>query len=142
MSTKFFAIVLIAASFSTAALAQEAPAGRVFHFAQRRLNMTQQQREQARTILLQEQPKLQRLRQNLIAERTEMTAASSGGSFDPATAKAVAAKYAEANADAAVERAKLRAELLSILTPEQQKKLTHLRARISAVLGEGLGDTL
>lgn len=137
------------AAMSTAALAQDAavPAlnSRALNRVEHRLNITLQQREQARAILQQERPALQQMRISLIAERREMTAASANGVFDPNGAHATAMKYADANANAAVERAKLRAELLAILTPEQQAKLQQLRARIATVLGSeapGLADTL
>ena len=137
------------AALSTATFAQDvgAPAlnARALNRVEHRLNITPQQREQARDILQQERPALQQMRLSLVAERKEMAATSSNGVFDPVAAHAVAMKYAEVNANAAVERTKVRTQLLAILTPEQMAKLQQLRARIAALLGaeaQGLGDTL
>ena len=157
MSNKIITLALVASTLVTTAFAQQASAPainqRAINRVERRFNITPAQIEQARTILLQEQPKLQQLRQSLVAERSEMAAASTSGSFDPTTAHAVAAKYADVNADAAVERAKLRTELLAILTPEQKQKLEQLRGRLASAfgsqmpgldnpLGDALGGTL
>ncbi len=145
MSSKVFTVVFIASTFATAALAQQASAPavnqRAVHRFEHRLRITAQQREQVRALLLQEQPKLQQLRQSLVAEHNEMASASASGSFDAATARGVAARYADVNADAAVERARLRTDLLAILTPEQQQKLQQLRARIVSFFPAGLDET-
>jgi Spy/CpxP family protein refolding chaperone len=147
--TRLVATIFFAAALSLAAVAQDAGAPalnpRAIHRIEHRLDITSQQREQARAILQQERPQLQQIRMSLAAEQEEMTIASANGSFDPATAHAVAMKYAEANASAAAERAKLRVELLAILTSEQKAKLQQMRARVAAALGSeapGLGDTL
>jgi Spy/CpxP family protein refolding chaperone len=137
------------ATFGTAALAQDAIApainARALSRVEHRLNITPQQREQVQAILEQERPQLQQMRLSLVEERREMAAASANGVFDPAAARATAAKYADANANAAVERAKVRSELIAILTPQQKEKLQQLRVRIGTVLGSqmpGLGETL
>jgi Spy/CpxP family protein refolding chaperone len=141
--------IAIFAAISTAALAQDAAAPahnpRALNRIEHRLNITPQQREQARAILQQEQPQLRQMRLSLVAERKEMAAASTGGVFDPAAVHAIALKYADANANAAVERAKLRTELVGILTAEQKEKLQQFRTRMGAELDSHmltLGDTL
>jgi Spy/CpxP family protein refolding chaperone len=143
------AVTLLLATFSIAAIAQNpsTPAlnSRALNRIEGRLKVTPQQREQARAILQQERPALQQIRLNLAAERRELVALSANGDFDSVAAHAVAIKYADVNADAAVERSRLQAELTSILTPEQKEKLQHLRARIATSLGSqtpGFGDTL
>ena len=131
------------AAISNTALAQDAgfvvPNPRAVVRVERRLRITPQQRDQARGILQQERPTLERMRTSLIAERKEMAASANGG-FDPTPAQAIALKYAGVNANVVVERAKLRAELLAILTPQQQAKLQQLRARIATVLRSDAPD--
>ena len=65
--------------------------------------------------------------------------------YNESQARTIAAKYAEANTSAVVEREKLRVELMAILTPAQQKKLSQLRARFGAAVDDRLltlGDNL
>ena len=135
-------------SLSTVAFAQQ-PAiphdgSFAIRFVEHRLNMNAAQCEQVKAVLQQERGALQTTHTNLAAERNEMAAASSNG-FDEARTLAIAAKYAEANTAAIVEREKLRAELFAILTPEQKQKVQQMRERFSAALAErlpSLGDNL
>lgn len=143
------ATVLFGACIAASAVAQDAPASTTQPPAvrriERRLHITQAQREQVKAILKQEQPSLQQLHQTLLNERSEMVAASQGGGFHAAAVQAVAAKYAAANAEALVEHAKMRSELVAILTPEQQQRLLRLRTRLDAFLDDRLqtlGDSL
>jgi Spy/CpxP family protein refolding chaperone len=97
---------------------------------------------QAKAILRQEQPLLQQLHTQLSAEHAEMAQMTT---YNDSQARAIAAKYADANTDAVVEREKLRVELLAILTPAQQKKLSQMRARFGSAMDDRLltlGDNL
>jgi protein CpxP len=141
--------ILFGACIAASATAQDAPVAANQPLAvqriERRLSITQGQREQVKAILKQEQPHLQQLRQVLLNEHSEIAAASQGGDFNAAAVQAVASKYASANADALVEHARLRSELFAVLTPQQQQRLLRLRARLDAFLSEGLqtlGDSL
>jgi Spy/CpxP family protein refolding chaperone len=138
--------LLFAATLSAAAAAQDVPSSpdgsRMIRRIESRLGVTWDQRVQAKAILQQERPVLQQLHTQLEAEHAEMAQITM---FNDTQVRAVAAKYAETNTDVVVERAKLRTELLAILTPAQQKKLTQLRTRVSAGMDERLltlGDNL
>jgi Spy/CpxP family protein refolding chaperone len=146
--TRLAATVFFAA-LTTASLAQntavDSPNPRAINRIEHRLNITPQQLEQARAIFVQEAPALEKMHLALAAERKDMASTFVNGSFDTDAAQAVAARYAEVNASAVVERAKLSGELLAILTPEQKDKLQQLHARIAALLAAqlpGIGDTL
>jgi Spy/CpxP family protein refolding chaperone len=137
---------LLAATMSAAASAQDRPSdpngSKIIHRIESRFDFTWDQRVQAKAILQQEQPVLQQLHAQLAAEHAEMAQMTT---YNESQARAIAAKYADANTSAVVEREKLRVELLAILTPAQQKKMSQLRARFSAALDEHLltlGDNL
>ena len=137
---------LLAATMSAAASAQDVPSNpdgsKVIHRIESRFDFTWDQRVQAKAILQQERPVLQQLHAQLAAERAEMAQMTK---YNESQARTIAAKYAEANTSAVVEREKLRAELLAILTPAQRKKVSQLRARFGAALDDRLltlGDNL
>jgi Spy/CpxP family protein refolding chaperone len=137
---------LLAATISAAASAQDVPSNpdgsKMIHRIESRFDFTWDQRVQAKAILRQEQPVLQQLHAQLAAERAEMAQMTT---YNESQARTIAAKYAEANTSAVVEREKLRVELMAILTPAQQKKLSQLRARFGAAVDDRLltlGDNL
>ncbi len=146
MKRTILTLFLLVTAMSTVALAQDVssnPEGtKMIRRVESRFDLTWDQRVQAKAILQQEQPVLQQLHTQLMAERAEMAEMTT---YNDTQARAIAAKYADANTGALVEREKLRVELLAILTPSQQKKLSQLRARFGAAMGERLltlGDNL
>jgi Spy/CpxP family protein refolding chaperone len=98
-----------------------------------KLNLTAQQREQAKAILKNEEPTILALTQQSKREREELAAMQS---FDGNQVRDVAERYAATNADILVERTKLRLELRAILDDAQRKQLDQLRSRVGAHLGE------
>jgi len=138
--------LLLSMTMSVAALAQDVPSNpngsKIIHRVESRFDFTWDQRVQAKAILQQERPVLQQLHTELAAEQAEMAQMTT---YNETQARVIAAKYADANTSAVVEREKLRVELLAILTPAQQKKLSQLRARLGVALDErllALGDNL
>jgi Spy/CpxP family protein refolding chaperone len=138
--------LFLAATMSAAASAQDVTSspvgGKMIRRIESRFDFTWDQRVQVKAILQQEQTVLQQLHTQLVAEHAEMAQMTT---YNDSQARAIAAKYAETNTDAVVEREKLRVELLAILTPAQQKKLSQLRARFGSALDDRLltlGDNL
>ena len=137
---------LLAATMSAAASAQDVPfspdGNKMIRRIESRFSFTWDQRVQAKAILRQEQPVLQQLHVQLVAEHAEMSHMTT---YNDSQARAIAAKYAETNTNAVMEREKLRVELLAILTPAQQKKLSQLRSRFGSAMDDRfltLGDNL
>jgi protein CpxP len=135
--------LIAAASAQDAGLNASTPAPtRAIQRIERRLNVTDAERTQIKAILQQERPALTQLHTQRAAERAEMAQLAT---FDEAHARAIAAKYAQTDADAAVEREKLRSELFAVLTPAQQQRVQQLRARLWAAIDDRLptlGDNL
>ena len=138
--------LFVAATISIVASAQDvspaADGSRAIRRVESRLNITWDQRMQVKAVLQQERPAMAALHTQLAAEHAEMVQMTS---YNDSQARAIAAKYAETNTDVVVEREKLRVELLAILTPAQQKKLSEFRARFGSAMDERLltlGDNL
>ncbi len=147
--TFIFAKLLIAVA--TAASAQTTPTtpaadtptlARFPRLVEYRLNLTDAQRVQVKSIIQQERPAIQQLAAQLKTEHAELIAMPA---FDEAQTRAFVAKYADVNTALVVERIKLRTQLRAILTPAQQQKLDQLRARFGAQFDQRLltlGDNL
>lgn len=95
---------------------------------ERRLNVTDAQRTQIREILVAERPTLQSLAERAAAERGALRAEEAQG-FDEQKVRAFAAAHQQTATDLFVEREKLRAGIVAVLTPEQRQKLDGLRAQ-------------
>jgi protein CpxP len=135
--------LIAAASAQDAGLNASTPAPtRAIQRIERRLNVTDAERTQIKAILQQERPALTQLHTQREAERAEMAQLAT---FNDAQTRAILARYAQTNADVAVEAEKLRLELRAVLTPEQQQRLEQLRKRFGATVDDRLstlGDNL
>jgi protein CpxP len=134
--------LIAAASAQDAGLNANPSPGRAIQRIERRLNVTDAQRTQIKAILQQERPTLQQLHSQRTTERAELAQLTS---FNEPQTRAIVARYAQTNADVAVEAEKLRIELRAVLTPEQQQKLEQLRKRFGATVADRLstlGDNL
>jgi Spy/CpxP family protein refolding chaperone len=103
------------------------PAGRL-GFALGQLDLTEAQREQIRAIHQTHRQETQAAGQQVTAARQALDQAVASGA-DEGAIRGAAAKLGEAIAEASVLRAKVHAEVLQVLTPEQQAKARELRAQ-------------
>lgn len=90
------------------------------------LDLSENQQEQIATLLNQRWQNRQQHREQMQAARDAMREARSTATFDEADFRAKAAKQAELKTDMMVERAKMKAEIYALLTPEQQEKAEKL----------------
>lgn len=102
--------------------------GAVVRRIERQLNITDHQREQIRGILKTEQPTIQAL---AIRARQEREQLNSRHSFDEAWVRTFAQQHASTTEDALVERQRVRAEIIQVLTPEQRKKAERVEENFS-----------
>ena len=109
-------------------------AGRGFAagFALGQLDLSDAQKQQARDISQRHrqamQPVMQRLQQAMMAERSAVEAVP----VNEAAVRGAAQDVAAAQADLAVDRARLHNDIFSILTVEQQTKAKQLEAQAQA----------
>jgi Spy/CpxP family protein refolding chaperone len=125
-----------------------APAhGRFFQHVAQRLNLTDDQKAQIKTVLRSEKDTLKPMLAQLRAARQNLRAAIQAGDANESTVRAASAKVAAAEADLAVERMKIYGKIAPILTDEQRRQLSEFRQRADrfadrAIAGAGdrLGD--
>ena len=88
----------------------------------RELNLTESQREQVRAIVEPREAETRAIGERAMAARQALHAATTSASFDEGLVRARAAELASVEADLAVSRARIYADVFQILTPEQQAK--------------------
>jgi periplasmic protein CpxP/Spy len=88
----------------------------------RELNLTESQREQVRAIVEPREAETRAVGERARAARQALHAATTTASFDEGLVRARAAELASVEADLAVSRARIYADVFQLLTPEQQAK--------------------
>lgn len=104
---------------------------------ERQLNITDSQRDQIRTILKNEQPTIEALATRVWQEQEQL---NSSNTFDEGRVRVFAREHIATTEDVLVEREKVRAEIMQVLTPDQQKQAEQIRQKISAQLADRLSN--
>ncbi len=127
----------------TAAPAQ----GRFFQRIARKLNLTDDQKAQIKTVLWAEKDTLTTLLGQWHDARMDLRAAIQANGANETTVRAAAARVAVVEADLAVERMKIYGKIAPILTDEQRRQIADFEQRadgfvggVIARAGERLGD--
>ena len=113
--------------------------GGMFGLPLRELELTDAQREQVKAIMESHREGQKAAGDKLMAARKALHEAVAAEAFDEAAIRAAAGELGTAEADAAVLRARIHAEVFAILTPEQVKKAKALRAEMENRAKEGRG---
>ncbi|HWT64723.1 MAG TPA: Spy/CpxP family protein refolding chaperone, partial [Terracidiphilus sp.] len=116
-------------------------AGLVVRRAERRLNLSDDQRQKIKTILRTEKPVIESLAERVHAEREQLEVQP----YDEATVRAFAQQHEMTMEDVLVEREKVRSEIQAVLTPEQRKQVAAMRETLYGRFVErlsSLGDEL
>ncbi len=90
------------------------------------LGVTEEQKSELRAVLKKHLPEIEPLVQRCVAERRALRDRIRSESFDEAAIRAQAARLAAAEADLAVVRAKVAAEVRPLLTSEQHATLEEM----------------
>jgi periplasmic protein CpxP/Spy len=98
------------------------PGGPLGGLPLRELNLTDAQREQVRAIVEPREAETRAIGERATAARQALHAATTSASFDEGLVRARAAELAAVEADLAVSRARIYADVFQMLTPEQQAK--------------------
>jgi periplasmic protein CpxP/Spy len=98
-----------------------------FGLALRQLDLTDAQREQVRSLFEQNRDEMRAAGEKLRTARRGLHDAASAGVVDEAAIRTAAEALATAEAEAAISRARVHAQVWQILTPEQQAKAKELR---------------
>jgi protein CpxP len=98
--------------------------------AARRLNLTDAQREQIKTIAQSHRDEWRGLADRMRTSRQALVDATAANPIDEGAIRQRSADIAAVQADVAVARAKARAEMMQVLTPDQQAQLDTMRSRM------------
>ena len=100
------------------------------------LDLTPAQQDQAKAILAKEKPVMEPLMKQLMQAHKDMSALEDSGTFDEAKVRALAAQNTQAITELFVQKARIHAELLQILTADQKAKLAQVKAKHAARMQE------
>jgi len=96
------------------------------------LDLTDAQQAQMRDIIAKEKPTIQPLMQQLKQGHQQMKQLEQAGPFDEAKVRAVASQQTQAMTELMVQKARIKSELMAVLTPDQKDKMAKFEARRQA----------
>lgn len=91
-----------------------------------KLDLTDAQQAQVKAIMAKEKPALQPLMLQVAQGHSQLRDLVMSGSFDEAKARELASQQSQVMTELAVQHARIAAEMVQVLTPEQKTKLTTL----------------
>jgi Spy/CpxP family protein refolding chaperone len=130
--------LLAAIGFSQTAATTPGPGHRGRHFGRmlgisaRYLELTDAQKTQMKDIMTKEKPTIQPLMQQLAQNRQQMRQLESAATFDENKVRALATQQSQTMAELIVQKARIKSELMQVLTPEQKTKMAAFEARREA----------
>jgi len=143
MKSTFTRILIIGAAvmFTLAAAIAQGPRGfggpdgdfhHMLGFFTDYLDLTTAQQEQAKAIWTKEEPTLKPLLEQMHTNRSNLRALEAAGTFDEAKTRALATANAQTQIELEVEHARIKSEMMQILTPDQKTKLANFEAKHEA----------
>ncbi|MGA2358404.1 MAG: Spy/CpxP family protein refolding chaperone [Terriglobales bacterium] len=103
-----------------------------FHHMLKQLDLTSAQQDQVKAIWAKEKPTLQPLMQQMRQNHSAMKALEASGPFDEAKTTALATQNSQTMIQFQVEHARIKSEIMQILTADQKAKLAQLEANREA----------
>jgi protein CpxP len=94
-----------------------------------RLDLTSAQQDQIKAIWQKEKPTLQPLMQQMKQFHSGMNKLEADGAFDEAKVRALATQQSQTMIELAVQHARIKSEMVQVLTADQKAKLAQLQAR-------------
>jgi protein CpxP len=99
-----------------------------FHHMLHQLNLTTDQHAQVKAIFEKEKPAMKPLMQQMRQNHDAMKALEASGPFDEAKTRALATQNAQTMIELQVEHARIKSEIMQILTADQKTKLAQIEA--------------
>jgi|SRR5271165_2808391 len=137
-----FGVALLLAG---AAVAQHGPGGpghefglggHMLGFFSDYLDLSSAQQEQIKGIMEKEKPTIRPLMQQMGQYHSQLAQIVQSGTFDEAKVRAIATQQAQAQVELTVQHARIMAEMVQVLTPDQKTKLAALTAKHQARMQE------
>jgi protein CpxP len=107
-----------------------------FHHMLRQLDLTSDQQTQVKAIFAKEKPAMQPLMQQMRQNHDAMKALEAAGSFDETKTRALATQNAQTMIELQVQHARIKSEIMQILTADQKAKLAQIEANREARMKE------
>ena len=135
--------VVLSAALATAAFSQTVVktgmghhgggfSARMLGFYSDYLDLTDAQQAQMKDILTKEKPTIRPLIQQLAQGHQQMRQLEQAGTFDETKVRAVASQQTQAMTELLVQKARIKSELMAVLTPDQKDKMAKFEARHQA----------
>lgn len=93
------------------------------------LDLSSAQQDQIRAIMQKEKPTLAPLMQQMKQFHSQMNQFDQSGTFDEAKVRALATQQSQTMIELAVQHARIKSEMLQVLTPDQKTKFAQLQAK-------------
>jgi protein CpxP len=106
--------------------------GRMLHFYSDKLDLSSTQQEQLKAIWAREKPTLKPLMQQMHQYHEAMKTLESSGAFDEAKTRALATQSSATMIELQVQHARIKSEMMQVLTADQKTQLQQLEAEHEA----------
>jgi protein CpxP len=93
------------------------------------LDLSSAQQDQIKAIWQKEKPTLAPLMQQMQQFHSQMNQLEQNGAFDEAKVRALATQQSQTMVELAVQHARIKSEMLQVLTPDQKTKFTEFQAK-------------
>ena len=110
-----------------------------FHHMLKQLDLTADQRSQVKAIWEKEKPAMQPLMQQMQQNHNAMKALEASGPFDEAKTRALATQNSQTMIELQVAHARIKSEIMQILTADQKAKLAQMEANHEAHMQKHMG---
>ncbi|MBZ5654760.1 MAG: Spy/CpxP family protein refolding chaperone [Acidobacteriia bacterium] len=126
------AVIVAVAAFAQGMHRHGGPGGGFEHmlgFYSDYLDLSSAQQDQIKAIMQKEKPALEPLMQQMKQFHSQMNQLDQSGAFDEAKVRAVATQQSQTMIELAVQHARIKSEMLQVLTPDQKTKFAQLQAK-------------
>ena len=128
-------MLAVAAAIAQGMHGHGGPGGDLRHMFNR-LDLTSAQHDQVKAIWAKEKPTLQPLMQQMRQNHSAMSALEASGSFDEAKTRALATQNAQTMIEVQVQHARIKSEMMQVLTADQKAKLAQFETKREARMKE------
>jgi periplasmic protein CpxP/Spy len=140
-------VLVLALAVAGAALAQGMHHGmghgfgfdRMLNYYADALDLTSAQQDQIKAIWEKEKPTLKPLMQQMHQFHGDLEKLTDNGTFDEAKVRALATQQSQTMIEMAVQHARIKSEMLQVLTPDQKTKFAQLQAKHQQRMKEHMG---
>lgn len=103
--------------------------GHMLHFFSDYLDLSSAQQDQVKAIMEKEKPAMKSAMQQMGQFHSQMRTLEEAGTFDEGKVRALAAQQSQAMTEMIVQKARVKNEMLQVLTPDQRTKLAAFEAK-------------